>query len=353
MYCNQCGKEIPEDSNVCMYCGSRIITVEEEKPGDHSGDEERQELPVEEPTVISEPVGNPQKKTRIIGIELILVRTLALSVIFAGIDIFMLEEKEHVPEAIYFSFLVLLAIPITLGVMWTSFKRMEGMLTGILGGQLASVTAFFMGYDELFGFIDRRHSSESGGIMAILMFAALAGLGAAICIFVHFFTEYDLGKLTYLLSICTAVLTFVLAVSMYSVIYDSDNNFFGYREEILPENAYIFHAASMVCLSVIVALYTTMFFKGAIYNVKDKFKTPAGKKNQNSSGPVIWHNQDAVADVQCSIQYKNESHTYDITVHTDEGVFVNGGRLPKEVTIEYPAGVTLSIGKNGQQIYLG
>jgi len=34
MYCNQCGKEIPEDSNVCMYCGSRIITVEEDSPGD-------------------------------------------------------------------------------------------------------------------------------------------------------------------------------------------------------------------------------------------------------------------------------------------------------------------------------
>lgn len=360
MYCNQCGKEIPEDSNVCMYCGSRIITVEGDISGsDIPADAERQEaagqqqeLPVEEQTEIPESARHSWKKTRIIGIELSLVRALAISVIFAGLDIFMLEDKEHLPEEIYFSFLVLLAIPITLGVMWTSFKRMEGMLTGILGGQLASVTAFFMGYDELFGFIDQRRSSESGGITAILTLAALAGLGATISIFIHFFTEYDLSKLTYLLSIGTAALTTVLAVSMYSVIYGSDNNYFGYRKEILPESAYIFHAASLICLSAIVAFYTTMFFKGMIYNEKDKFKTSTPKKNYNSNGPVMQQKQDGTADVQCSIQYNKESHTYGITVHTDMGIFVNGGRLPKEVTIEYPAGITLSIGKGEQQIYL-
>ncbi len=32
MFCPNCGREIPDGSNFCPYCGAKIITIEEQKP---------------------------------------------------------------------------------------------------------------------------------------------------------------------------------------------------------------------------------------------------------------------------------------------------------------------------------
>lgn len=372
MFCNQCGKKIPDNSNVCLYCGSKITRIKDHgiEDIDNVDRTDVSPEPPQDETLAKEQeetMANPYRRTRIVGTELVLVRSLVLSILLILINFFIIDEKYHPTDGIAYSSAILLILPIILAVMWISLKRAQGILVGILGGQLVSVIVFYMGYKELIDTAGFRLRSDSGIVITVFTFVVLFCLGSAVCGCIHFFSKYNLGKITAILSLCSALFSFILAFIMYFWIYGSEDNYFEYiqkffsensyseyMQRVFPQGGYLFQSISMVWLSFIVSLYTIEFFRGAICNKKDKIHVVTSNNMHHVIVPVLQKTaeKEGRKDVQCSIQYDKTQNIYGITVHTDIAVYVNGGRLPKGVMIEYPAGIILSIENEKNQIYL-
>lgn len=86
------------------------------------------------------------------------------------------------------------------------------------------------------------------------------------------------------------------------------------------------------------------------YRLPQDRKVIVGKSPQNAT--LVINNQN-ISNIHCSIRYNAGSNTYLVKDHSLNGTFVNGNRLPKDISMEYPAGTILSLADGSNEIKLG
>lgn len=80
-------------------------------------------------------------------------------------------------------------------------------------------------------------------------------------------------------------------------------------------------------------------------------KVIVGKSPHRANLVII--NNSHISNVHCTIRYNAETNMYKIKDHSTNGTFVNGTRLPKDISIEYPAGTVLNLVDGSVEITLG
>ncbi|MGN1164956.1 MAG: FHA domain-containing protein [Lachnospiraceae bacterium] len=89
---------------------------------------------------------------------------------------------------------------------------------------------------------------------------------------------------------------------------------------------------------------------GTGFSLPQDRKVIVGKSPQNANLVI---NNINVSNVHCSIRYNAATNTYFIKDHSMNGTFVNGIRLQKDATMEFPAGTVLSLADGSNEITLG
>lgn len=87
------------------------------------------------------------------------------------------------------------------------------------------------------------------------------------------------------------------------------------------------------------------------YALPQDRKVIVGKSPHQANLVII--NNERISNIHCSIRYNASANTYRIKDHSTNGTFVNGARLPKDQSIEYPAGTVLSLADGSVEITLG
>lgn len=87
------------------------------------------------------------------------------------------------------------------------------------------------------------------------------------------------------------------------------------------------------------------------YALPQDRKVIVGKSPQKANLVIV--NNTHISNIHCTIRYNPQTKMYTVRDHSTNGTFVNGVRLKKETSVEYPAGTVLSLADGKAEITLG
>ncbi len=375
MFCGSCGREIPNGSAVCNYCGRPQMA------GAYSA---RSGKGID--NIFSALV---HEKTQGAIMEFVLWCITCVIVVMAMIAGIIGHGNSKVV------WLLLMVFAIGLGVI-TAFRLKPIAL-------LYSVGVFNLIIAALhFGILKASKTytdSTSFSVFNIILFVVemLLAVGIVTCAFIHFFSRIELGNvMTILLCVYTGVAV-LLHIMMYAMPYTGEyaDDHTEYARYVFSDRAYWYGTIVYWLMLVVVLLYYIFFFWGAMDSSKGKILSSlngygggqravgysAGGSHRNVNAGIVGvsgaHNGETiylqgrtltvgsnsqmmvnisspyVSSQHCAIRFNNNNGFYEIYDNSTNGVFLSSGkRLQKGVYNAVPRGEVISIGSNEQRFKL-
>lgn len=357
MFCAKCGRQIPDNSNVCSFCG--------------------------QPTSAS--MGMTQNHSSIDNIFSALVRErtpgvimefsmwcVACVVVIMSLIAAVLSEESPVA-----AWIMLMIFSIGLGVIMAFRLKTIAMLYSSVIFELV----FLIIHYAVFSI---KNSDCSGLNIAVFVFALLGAVGLVACSVIQFFTKFNLGSVCTIIAISLTALIMLLNILLFAV--PCLGEYADYNEEIQwafnKYGAYWLGTVSYWLMIIVTALYYAFFFWGFIDSRKDKIirlnVTPVRSNfvpglrgvqglhqgqifylqgnsitigSEYGMGIIIQNN--VTSRRHCTIRYNTSTGCYEVLDESTNGVYLsNGTRLTKGVFTAIPRGNIIFIGNASQQFQL-
>ncbi len=375
MFCNQCGKEVPNNANVCPYCGKTL------KQGQISGGQ-----PFYPPRRRRAGIDNIfssllYDRTLGIGLEFALWCTVCVLVLLALIAVATVD-REIIGRRLAGNFRALWIMVMLMGAgLGTGmvFRKMKPVviLAGLTVFQFILLIPYYL---VVGGMVDDYNGGVPGILTALFILLLLAGIGVVACGCVQFFTRFRMGLVVSILSMSSAFLTLVLSMCLYFAPEEHR-----WYRSAYSDASFALGSVAYVGICFVAAAYTALFFFGLIENKRDKIyviQGNAGMGRMSSFQPGLQCLQGSymgqtiylqgqeltlgsaygvhiliqdpyISKRHCSIRFNMASGYYEILDSSSNGVFLsNGMRLQQGVYSSVRRGEVICIGSMGQQFRL-
>lgn len=400
MFCNQCGKEVPNNANVCPYCGKALkqgqVSGGQQPSYEQDSVQSTMSMPSPEPSMGMQG-GSYQTRRRRAGIdnifssllydrtlgtglEFALWCTVCVLVVLALIAVATVDREIIGRLAGNFRALWIMVMLMGAG-MGTGmvFRKMKPVmiLAGLTVFQFILLIPYYM---VVGGLVDDYNGEVPGILTALFILLLLAGIGVVACGCVQFFTRFRMGLVVSIISMSSAFLAFVLSMCLYFAPEEHR-----WYRSAYSDASFALGSVAYVGICLVVAAYTALFFFGLIENKRDKIYVIQGNAGMgrmpsfqpglqclqgNYMGQTLYLQgqeltlgsaygvhiliQDPyISERHCSIRFNMASGYYEILDSSSSGVFLsNGMRLQQGVYSSVRRGEVICIGSMGQQFRL-
>ena len=381
MFCGSCGREIPNGSNVCSYCG-------------------RPQMGGAYPAYPRKRIDNifsalVHERTSGAIMEFVLWCITCVIVVMAMIVSIVGHGK--------LAWIFLMIFAIGLAVI-TAFRLKPIALLYSVGVFNLIVCAIHFGGNfgtgkSIYDPDSYYDYSYSFSVFNVILFVVIMLLAVAIvtCAFIHFFSRVDLGNIMTILLCVETGITILLHIMMYVMPYTGSwaDYMNSNQQSIMNYNSYWFGTIVYWLMLIVVLLYYIFFFWGSIDNSKGKILSSLnaysggqrsvgyvsgsgaqqlvnaglqgvsgmyagkiiylqGRTLTIGSGSQMMVNLNAhyVSSQHCAIRFNNISGCYEIFDYSKNGVFLNSGKSLQKGYNAVPRGEVISIGSNEQRFRL-
>lgn len=382
MYCGSCGRNIPNGSRVCNYCGRLQM-----------GGGAYQAYPRRGIDNIFSALVHERTPGAIM--EFVLWCITCVIVVMAMIAAIVGHGK------LAWIFLMLFAIGLA---VITAFRlKPIALLYSVGVFNLVVCAIHFVNYfgrqkstydpDMIYDY------SFSYSLFNLILFIVVILIAIAIvtCAFIHFFSRIELGNVMTILLCVETGLTIFLHIMMYALPYTGSygSAMSSEQQAIMNYNAFWYGTVVYWCMLIVVLLYYIFFFWGAMDNSKGKILSSlngysgsqrigyyggGGARQQvneglqgvsgmytgktiylqgrtitigSSSQVMVNLNAPYVSGQHCAVRFNNLNGCYEIFDNSKNGVFISSGKqLQKGVYNAVPRGEIISIGSNEQRFRL-
>ncbi len=397
MVCNYCGSHIPDGSAVCPYCQKPVGGMGYPGNGQFPGSAQNQ--PIKAGNIFSALV---YEKTPGAIWEFSLWCVVCVCVVLSLAATVSVSSWINGESYFRFIWLYLMTAETIIGFFMAVRKKPEAMSATVGSIQFLMPVILFTVYGRAF---DKIKGSIPAVMVILFVLVFLAALGLLVCSFIQFHSSAYLGKVAAILDAATtgAILLFIIGIGASSGFISS---------WVISKSGFGPGAVSLVCFTIVMAVYFMLFFFGCIDSRIDKVTSGIklftvsnfgqrgtaggdfGKKNFSGSsgqalgfvpgvqcirgqyqGQVMYLNgkelvfgsQAGAANIiivnpyishrHCSIRYNYHSGMYEILDMSSNGVYItapNGGadRIPAGQYIPCQRGNVISLGGMEQQFRL-
>lgn len=365
MFCTKCGNQIPDNIQECPYCHQRM-----------AGGFAKARSKVD--NIFSALL---YEKNRSSQWEFGLWCTVCVMVVLSFLATILVDGDEYLTSSFsdsvqtFWIFVMIFGAGLGTAMAFRSIKPIMIYASQIMV-QFVMLIAY---YDVMAGWVDDCLQSVPGMVVAVFVCLILLSLGIVACNSVHFFTNFNLGKVISILQIVYAGLLILLPVLLY---YLPDSDILDkamYKAHGWDGSCYWLGTTAYVVLGVVVALYSILFFNGMIESKKQKIYTASGTGRSNPAircvqgsypgqqfflsnvefsigsqqGVNLVLPDPYVSQLHCTIRYNTQARTYEIRDLSSNGTYLsNGYRLQKGMYTPLPRGTVFFLGSTNQQFRL-
>lgn len=369
MYCNHCGNQIPDGSQVCNFCG------------------QNQGMGYGNPYQAGGyPISPPRRRIDNIFTALIYQRTPGVIMEFTlwciVCFVVMLSLIAAVLGDANITWILLMVFSIGLAVLQAFRLKPITMLYSACTFHLI----IFIVHYACFAKTESHIGDASYSALNIILFILLLLLAAAIvtCSTIHFFSRINLSKLLSILVLVYSGLVLILQILMYALSHlGSDAPVINeYVRKYLDYEGYWIGTISFWFIYSVIAILYVFFFSGFIDNTKDKIWVISGMGHSfggnpglrgicgmyagqvmylqgktvtigSGAGVMLLIQDKHVSGQHCAIRFNSASGCYEVYDNSTNGVYIkNGSRLPKGQYSFVQRGSILCIGSMEQQFQL-
>lgn len=368
MFCSNCGKNIPNGSNACPYCGKWVTGA-----GGYQGKTARID------NIFTALV---HEKTPGAIWEFSLWCTVCVCVILSLAAAVSVSSwmKEH--SVIFrLTWLSLMFFEIGAGILMAFRQKAIMLFVSSAAIQCVIPILLFTGYA---GAYKEAANSVPAAMIVLFVFLILAAVGLVTCASIQFFSRLEVGKITAILDVVVAGLTlfFVIGVGASSDFVSS---------WVISRSGFGLGVTSLIGFNAVASVYYMLFFFGCIDSRKTKISGGGGNTNMNGGSPAFvpgvqcirgqyqgqvmylqgqeltFGSQASSAGIvipsphisqrHCAIRYNPGMGLYEVLDFSTNGVYVtvqNGGtqRIPTGRYVPCARGSVISLGSMEQQFRL-
>lgn len=369
MFCNNCGNQIPDGSQVCGYCGQNqgMGYGNPYQPGGY-------------------PMSPPRRRIDNIFTALMYQRTPGVIMEFTlwctVCFVVILSLVAAVLGEANITWILLMIFSIGLAVLQAFRLKPITMLYSTCVFHLIIFIVHYACFAKTDSFI----GDASYSALNIILFILLLLLAAAIvtCSSIHFFSRINLSKLLCILVLVYSGLVFILQIMMYALSHlgREASAINEYVRRYLDYEGYWIGTISFWLIYSVIAVLYVFFFLGFIDNTKDKIWVNSGASHSfggnpglrgisgmyagqvmylqgktvtigSGSGVMLMIQDKRVSSQHCAVRFNSASGYYEVYDNSTNGVFIkNGNRLPKGKFTFVQRGSILCIGCMEQQFQL-
>ena len=376
MYCTRCGNGIPENSNVCPYCGHRQMGRVVDS---------RYQYRTTVNNIFSALI---YEKTRGAIMEFVLWCIVCVDVLLSLIASIMSNGD--------ITWILLMIFSIGLAVIMAFRLKPIAMLYGAVAFLLIINTVHFVSFYNLSKIYDSYYTYDYFAVNVILfVLEILIAIGTVICAFIQFFSPIRLGNAVTTLVVTNMSVAMLRQIMMYAVPYIGTDAVYinELARSTLNYRSYWFGTVCLWIVLITITLLYIFFFWGDIDSRKEKIPSALNgivntNVEQNSrriqkqvsvglrgitgvyagqtillEGRTITIGSNKqmmlvipspyVSGQHCAIRFNSQNGYYEIFDNSKNGVRLKSGAiLPKGVYTPVRRGQVISIGNDDQQFIL-
>lgn len=375
MFCRNCGKEIPNGSNVCSYCGKPINNNNIGING-YSGQMGYGMLSV-------------HKKIDNIFSALMYERTTGVIIEFSlwctVCFVALLSLIAAIMGAGNITWIMLMLFSIGMGELMAFRLKPIAMLYAVSVFHLITFIIHFACFAKTGSSIFYADASYSALNIVLFILLLLLALAIVICGFIHFFSRFHLGNVLTIMVLTDSSLILILQILMYAVSHfgEDANELNEWLRGYMNYRGYWVGTITFWVMITVVALLYSFFFWGCIDSRKGKIinlSSPVLRQVDvapgirgisgeylgqviflqgrtitigSAQGMTVLIQDSHVSGRHCAIRFNPATGFYEIFDDSTNGVFLNTGmRLQKGVFNSVQRGSVIWIGSNAQQFQL-
>lgn len=371
MFCNYCGKQIPDTVSTCPYCGHGYTPAQ--------GYRNRKI-----DNIFS---GLMYDRTSGTVLEFILWCAVCVMAILSLLAVVFVNDKlDPLDGGFRMLWIFFMIFEIGLGVLMAFRLKAISLLYAALVFQFIMLIPYYV---TNAGMIDKATDTVPGFIIALFVINLIVGIGLAVCSSIQFFSRAHLGKTAAVLSMVSTGLNSIMIFCLYFMPGRERGTYKSKFIHLYDSEAYSYAgfwlgSIAFIGICIITALFFAFFFMGCIDSRKDKIYVVsgaagisgqrfvpglqciqgayAGQSFYLQGGEMTFGSQIGVHVIiqdpyishrHCSIRFNPASSFYEIQDFSTNGVYLsNGMRLQKGVLNPCQRGSIICMGSAGQQFLL-